>query len=62
MQRPRLPEESGPSPVTQLEGVLLRTARVGLAATDIATCGGGGVAYSPPAQESLAELSPELLR
>lgn len=54
------PSEPGPSPMSDLEEVLLRTARVGLLATDAATCG-GGVAYSPTAQEALKELSPELL-
>ena len=55
------PDEPGPSPVSELEKVLLRTARVGLLATDAQSCG-GGVAYSPTAQEALKELSPELLR
>ena len=55
------PDEPGPAPVSELEKVLLRTARVGLLATDAEFCG-GGVAYSPTAQEALKELSPELLR
>lgn len=55
------PSEPGPSPLSQVEGVLLRTARVGLPATDAATCG-RPVAYSPTAQEALKELSPALLR
>lgn len=54
------PEEPGPEPTSPLEQVLLRTARVGLAATDAATCGGGS-AYSPAAQRALAVLEPALL-
>ena len=55
------PSEPGPSPLSEVEATLLRTARVGLLATDAATCG-APVAYSPTAQEALKELSPELLR
>ena len=55
------PSEPGPPPLSAVEAVLLRTARVGLLATDAATCG-APVAYSPTAQQALAELSPELLR
>lgn len=54
------PEEPGPDPTGPLEQVLLRTARVGLVATDAATCGGGS-AYSPLAQEALRVLEPALL-
>jgi hypothetical protein len=35
--------------------------RVGLEDTDDVTCGAGGVAFSPAAQQVLAVLSPELL-
>jgi hypothetical protein len=56
------PEEPGPSPLSALEAVLLRTARIGLAGgVDAATCG-QPVVFSPPAQSALEELSPELLR
>lgn len=55
------PSEPGPDPTSPLEELLLRTARVGLASTDAATCGGGS-AYSPLAQEALRVLEPELLR
>ena len=54
------PPEPGPEPESELEELLLRTARVGLLSTDAATCG-AGVAYSPPAQLALKELSPALL-
>ena len=57
---PEAPDEPGPAALSELEEVLLRTARVGLLATDAASCG-GAVAYSPTAQQALAELSPELL-
>lgn len=54
------PVEPGPDPESPLEALLLRTARVGLLGTDRATCG-NGVAYSPPAQRVLTQLSPALL-
>lgn len=54
------PSEPGPDPESELEGRLLRTARVGLVSTDAATCG-AGVAYSPNAQRVLQSLSPALL-
>lgn len=54
------PPEPGPEPESELEELLLRTARVGLVSTDAETCG-AGVAYSPPAQQALEELSPRLL-
>ena len=54
------PPEPGPEPESELEELLLRTARVGLVSTDAATCG-AGVAYSPPAQQALKELSPRML-
>jgi hypothetical protein len=54
-------DEPGPEPLTALEGVLLRTVRVGLGDADDATCGAGGVAFSPAAQRALAALAPQLL-
>lgn len=54
------PPEPGPEPGSELEELLLRTARVGLLSTDAATCG-AGVAYSPQAQLALQELAPALL-
>lgn len=51
----------GPEPLSELEAVLLRAARVGLATSDAATCGLGGVAYSPAAQQAIRVLSPERL-
>jgi hypothetical protein len=54
-------DEPGPEPLSALEGVLLRTVRVGLDDVDRATCGAGGVAFSPAAQRALATLTPELL-
>lgn len=54
-------DEPGPEPTSTLESGLLRTVRVGLGAADATTCGGGGVAYSPAAQQALRELSPRLL-
>ena len=55
-------DEPGPEPLSALEGVLLRTVRVGLDDVDRVTCGAGGVAFSPAAQRALSTFSPELLR
>lgn len=54
-------DDPGPEPLSPLEDVLLRTARVGIAETDAATCGLGGVAYSSGAQQALRALEVELL-
>lgn len=40
---------------------MLRTVCVGLSDFDDATCGAGGVAFSPAAQRALSALEPELL-
>lgn len=54
-------DDPGPEPLSPLEDVLLRTARVGVAETDAATCGLGGVAYSSGAQQALRALDAQLL-
>lgn len=55
------PEATGTEPESALEGVLRRTSRVGLSASDAARCG-TGVAYSPQAKLAIAALRPALLR
>lgn len=54
-------DDPAPEPQSPLEGRLLETVRVGTSEQDRATCGLGGVAYSPGAQRALQALEPQVL-